>query len=462
MCTYIVACCSSSYMNHRIFLRQSVAARNSVSNVMLSRLEAVLLRSDSRTPGQNPIRKRLFEYLNGGASLRNLRATSRVLRELVSHYSGRMFSALYVKTPLQDAGHVDALIAIVPYCRYLTITVLPTDTAPHRRSWIKETSDAASSVASRARENMPNAEPLPSIADLNKRASMMPGQIPLMQRDGDSMPRKQWGSIFARCGIVQTLTFRVLGDPAWPGRTEIEDTLILLRSTIEHSSLPALREVHLAPIHAMGIIHLRWNSLGSFGTQPPLQSLPPIVWQRLTTLDIQLRSAHPSTRPTAAQNLMALKLLHSYLRSFAPTLKTLRFVYLEQPGPSPLALGEEPLLKDTRQPIDWLRLEELWVGNITFPQRTISLLPLVAPELQRLMMLRSTQRDSCMQLSDAKAWVRIALKTPKPAEERRWEDTTSSVYSQSARSSVTEPVQRERSPKGKGRALPIVGQRITE
>lgn len=223
-----------------------------------------------------------------------------------------------------------------------------------------------------------------------------------------------------------------MGDPGWPGRTGVEDALVMVRAALETSQLSHVRSIQFTPIHAMGIMHVRWSGLGAIGTD--LESVPTYkLWQNLHTLNIQLRNPflkrHELSR---SQQAMFKKILYDYLRSFAATLKCLRFVWMDDDGPSPITLDLEPELIGNRQPIVWSVLEEMCLGNIQLPRRTITLLPerTVNPGV-RVRMLRSTHKHSMAVFGDEDAWVEILLNyAPHSMDRERVNSQASSLYSQ--------------------------------
>lgn len=211
--------------------------------------------------------------------------------------------------------------------------------------------------------------------------------------------------------------------------------------------MPSLHEVRFNPVHIMGIIHLRWNGQGAFGTirrpRPPSPLTNPI-WQNLQTLDLQLLNPFIPVSPvTPSQALMFWKLSYDYLRSFTPTLRILRLVWLDADGPSPMTLHLEDDLVGTREPLRWQALEELWVGNITFTNRTVQLADYLAPGLRKLMVLRSTYRNSRLDYAEGKAWMdrtppkqsRDVMQLPLAPVAA---DDASSIYSRSPDSSETD------------------------
>lgn len=423
---------------------------------MVSKLEDILLRCNK--PGD--IRDRLLNCLDDGSSLRQLRAVSRVLRDLVDHKPGRLFRHIYINVPLDKHDADEFLEILVPFCHSMTITVKPDADAPSRSSRLSgfSISGALSNGLNRINSKRESVWSPPSTwrsPDIRRstRTTLARKSVPLAQLlpEQQTAPEdamKVWINIFLRCHQLRLLTFRVYGDSAWPGRTEIEDMLVVLRMALEQAVVPNLREVRFAPLHAICIVHLRWSGLGAFGALSPTPSpntTGPLIWQRLQTLDLQLFNPFATSKLTSAQELMFKKLLNNYLGSFAPTLRCLRFVWLDAAGPSPLTLHLEEELagRSDRQALKWPVLEELRVGNMTHPHRTIGVAKELAPKLDRLWTLRTIYWTSKMELTDPNAWVEIFLNTPAPslgnlARPRALPRPTSSMYSETARSSVTE------------------------
>lgn len=401
---------------------------------MVSRLEDALLRF---TKPKSAFRERFFELLNDGITLRRLRATSRVLRDLVDHNPARLFSSLYITAPLTLHHHPESLELVLQFCQTLTITVAAEKRDSGRTSWkfidVPVTPRPRKVLARNSKYEWRQSSDSNVNHIRTARASVPPTQLPIQLQYLRHAVRWQWADIFSRCHDLQSLTLRINGDPAWPGRTSVEDALVDVRAALEQADVPNLTEVHLTPVHAMGIIHLRWNGINAFG--PPLLSIDhaPQIWARIETLDLQLTSPFIKDRLTETQQPMFKKVLYDYLRNFAPTLRSLRFIWLDGEGPSPLTLHLEEDLGH-REPLSWFRLEELWVGNVSLPRRAIDLATELAPKLEILAMLRSTQRDSCMDLTDPNVWIHVHL-GKQNSDPSTWADSASSVYSQSIRSS---------------------------
>ena len=403
---------------------------------MISKLEDTLLRSCKPKDG---FREILFDFLDDGVSLRRLRAVSRVLHDLVDHRPGRLFRNLTVTAPLNEQQDVNSLELVLPFCHNLTITI------PAEERAISRHSDPRSSLGDDDHVSLERQFSIPGTSrnvwrrearikyGSRFRALAPPGQHMPGQQPVQNLTRQRWLSLFSRCHQLQSLTLQIHGDPSWPGRTKVEDAVVDIRTSLERAPLPKLREVHITPVHAMGIVHLRWTGFSSFGTLPTADKLS-MIWERLEVLDLQLRNPlFASGRLSPVQEIMFKKVLYDYLRSFAPTLRRLRFVWLDGDGPSPLTLHLEIELED-RPALEWPNLEDLWVGNVTFPHRAMRLASELAPKLERLWSLKASHRDSSMDLGASDAWINVTL-DKRNTNLGVWKDTASSVYSQSARSS---------------------------
>ncbi|GAB1733456.1 hypothetical protein NU195Hw_Modified_505t1 [Hortaea werneckii] len=136
----------------------------------------------------------------------------------------------------------------------------------------------------------------------------------------------------------------------------------------------------------MGIVHLRWSGLSAFGPVPSFNK-DLLIWQRLQLLDVRLRNPFADGNLSRAQELMFKKILYDYLRSFAPTLCRLYFLWLDGEGPSPLMLHTEAGLEH-RRPLYWHNLQELRLGNIAQAHESIELAGDHFPKLEKLQMLR--------------------------------------------------------------------------
>ncbi|TKA44461.1 hypothetical protein B0A54_05205 [Friedmanniomyces endolithicus] len=370
-----------------------------------SRFEYSLLQSERR---EKDFRYQLFSYLDE-PTLRRLRAVSPIVRDMVDSRPGRLFQDLFVHVPLDEDQPNREFERVANFCHNLTITVQerhPPGLKTSEEPRVLQTSSShpwwlppASIVESHAFYfTKPTAH-----------LSLPFGQLPATERTAQTLANKKWTSIFTRCRQLRHLTLRIHGDPSWPGRTSIETTLVTLRLALETSRPPNLHAISYTPIHAMGLIHLRWSgALAPFGpTAPPLPTNPTTtIWQNLHTLTLHLLNPfHPTRTLTPPQTLLAKKLLYAFLRSFTPTLHTLRFVYLDSEGPSPLTLHLEPGLVGKREPLRWRVLRELWLGNIAALGRTLERIGEVASGLEGLRVLRGTDWRARFRYEDAEAWV---------------------------------------------------------
>ena len=420
-------------------------------NPMVSMLEDMLLRY---TDGAPQLRAYLLEFLDDRA-LRVLRLTSRILHDVVDHHPDRIFDRLVVFAPWP--GHRDArsLKAVALFCRAITVKVghkiQHTERRPPRslengqlNGSPRDTTERCPSARSRWRNirqalalsisssTTSSSTPASSVQfstvtrSTNSSLPTPPGQPPVQP------PQLMWKSIFSRAQQLRDITINVVGEPGWPGRTDVEEALVMVRVALESAQLPHVRAIHLTPMHAMGIMHLRWSGLGAIGTDlgiVPTHNL----WQNLHTLDVHLRNPFLKTcKLSESQQVMFKKILYDYLRSFAATLKSLCFVWMDGDGPSPITLDLEPELLGHRRPIVWSVLEEVCLGNIALPHRTIALLPerTVKPDV-RVRMLRSIHRHSMAVFGNEDAWVEVLLNyAPHGMDRGRVNSQASSLYSQ--------------------------------
>jgi hypothetical protein len=413
-------------------------------------LEDMLLRYSE---GTARLRQLLLEHLDDG-SLRRMRLVSRVLHYIISRYPDRIFKQIYISTPWFDHSDMSSLNAVAPFCRTLTVKI--GHEKPHAESRLRKllkrlrpNSDPGSvkeqSISARERWRMVRTK----LAISSRRSSpssvaLSVDQNPATTASTTSASSKQprssrlsgksarhvWISFLFRCERLQSIVVSTDGKHGWPGKTHIDDDLTDLRLALEAVYLPHVRHVHLTPVYAMGIIHLRWSGFGVFGA---LAAKPFNVWSNLHTLDVQLGNPFSAkNKLSESQQVMFKKILYDYLLSFAETLKCLRFVWFGEDGPSPMTLELEPGLEGYRQAIVWTALEEVYLGNIALPHRTIRLLPerVVRADVQ-LKTLRSTHRHSRVRWDDDNAWVKVLLDfTPRGIERGDAFSQTSGVYSQ--------------------------------
>jgi hypothetical protein len=419
---------------------------------MVSMLEDMFLRY---TNGAPQLRAYLLEFLDDRA-LRALRLTSRVLHDVVDHHPDRMFDRLVVFAPWPDHRDARSLKTVIPFCRAITIKIGHKGQRTERRSPRSPENGQLNGSSRDAAERCPSARSRwrnirqalsLSVSSSTNSSSSTPSssaQFSTVTRSTNSsmlpasnQPSRQpaqllWKSIFSRAQQLRDITIDVMGEPGWPGRTEVEDALVMVRVALETAQLPYARTIHLTPIHAMGIMHLRWSGFGAIGTD--LGTAPKYdLWQNLHTLNIQLRNPFLKTRKLSeSQQVMFKKVLYDYLRSFAATLKCLRFVWMDGDGPSPITLDLEPELVGHRRAIVWSVLEQVCLGNITLPHRTIELLPerTIKPDV-RVRMLRSIHRYSMAVFGDEDAWVEVLLNyAPHGMARGRVNSQASSLYSQ--------------------------------
>lgn len=380
---------------------------------------------------------------------------------------GHAFRYLHVNAPFPAANRIDVLELIAPFCYHLTITFKPRNgesdpranesedevsnaislqrddvtAQPLRRNMVtNSTRDDSSSMRSSqtfirrsfsrwssARSHRPFVKP-------KARAPLQASCLPELPRHGQEEAMEQWIHIFQRCRQLQTLTFRILGDTAWPGFNTVGNAIVTVRcalDSLENHDLPHLKSVRISPATAMSILHLRWDGLAAFG-QPriPRTTKSIHLWQSLETLELRLRSPFsPATQMSEHQRTMFLKSLDAYLRSFAPTIQRLYFRWLDGEGPAPLTLHFEEALRN-RPAIKWEKLIELRLGDTTQLYHSVCAAEHVAPKLDRISMLRfgtkplpNNEQDA--QVDEAGAWHNVLF-----VQDRMFSRAASSVYSQ--------------------------------
>lgn len=412
-----------------------------MANKKISKFEDTLLRCYN---SEWSFRRKLFDDIDSGSRLRGLRAISRTFRHLLdTYYAETMFRQLFIDATYLSSTDKKALKVLAPACRYFTIKVGYTPSPPLSSQTTALTPvDATSKWVDAMIQNYDGSASPPLSSDESATSSSSSMAIVPRPTDGPkaSTPQsrlypadrykrvlleRRWINLLSRFAGCDSLTLRINGDPGWPGRTEVEDTLLVLKTAIENANLENLRTFILAPVHAMGIIHLRWFGLGSFGNASPEGAK---LWQNIETLDIRIHNPLPVfvRENREARKRMFTGILYDYLRSFAPTLRCLRFVWLGEDGPSPLTLHLSP---DSVRPqeIHWPRLEELWFGNILQPHRTFRLVPSLAPRVTRLKTLHTTRRETSMDVNDSSRWIQLNL--PDDLDDENDAEDRSSVYS---------------------------------
>lgn len=376
---------------------------------MSSNFERVLI-YDKSVEGR--ICSTLCDYLDDNTSLYRMRSTSNTLRDTVDLDGERLWGVLYMHAPLLGSQEkIFNLERISPYCHTLTIKVKVRQIPPQL---IHETTPLTTDGSQKSISGTIIDEPEPP---------------PPQDLAAYEVDRNIWAYVFKRFQNLQNLTLVVDGDPAWPGRGEVESALTCLRCSMERAALKNLRSLTLSPIHHCGILHLRWAGFGAF-YEVPTSKVCAGLWQSITLLEIRLRSpALGDKQLTEAQTRMSIKILQDYLRSFSPNLRCLRFVWLDGEGPSQLLLDDEPGM-ESLQRLFWPSLIEVHLGNITTMNKTIQAIPDRAPSVRAVKALRSTHRFSRSDPSDQEAWVDVDIEEVYDRRRQGADSRASSFYSQ--------------------------------
>ncbi|GIZ48648.1 hypothetical protein CKM354_001170000 [Cercospora kikuchii] len=321
---------------------------------MTSKLESTLL-EDDRDDGS--IRRTLFAHLSEGDSLTSLRLSSHLLQNLVDQRKSHLFRQIHVQLPLRRRGssrELAALKRIAPFCIELTFTISP------RHS------------------------PLAVTTSQEKDA---------FESSLDPQTEQKLRHLLSYIQHVREVHIRVHDESDWPGPTSIDGALVTLRSALQHARLPKLRSLRFDPLHAAGVLYLRWAGFGAFASPFILHetSLPSTqIWTNLAELDLRIRNPAASRKLSDNQMMMFLQVLEDYLRSFHRTLRCLRFVWLDVSGPSPLVFGD--LLE--RKHLIWRHLQEFSYGNINGAKHSLEVLPVRMPQIRSIKVLRASSRAS--------------------------------------------------------------------
>ncbi|KAI4728277.1 hypothetical protein E4T49_03976 [Aureobasidium sp. EXF-10728] len=343
---------------------------------MSSPLERALLRLQVFSKGSS-----LGHFLNLYLATRDtlsLRLTSRSLYGL-AELKEVAFETLFVHTPVPPGRKqcTEALKDVEPLCRHVVVKIAYPPKAycsPSTPSLSTNASTPRSGSGSDAISEIldsycPYAEPPVAWKFVVQRK---PGEI-------DQNLLQQWCEIFKLMPRLESVHIACNGDPAWPGCTDIELALIMLRITLERVNPEHIHTVNLSPIHAMDIMHLRWAGAGAYGEA--CASTNP-VWYRVKVLKLGILSPYSENRMSAGQKQLFGKIFADYLQSFSRSLVELDLSWLGAAGPNPFVSGEDhPSMQLTRK---WSRLEELRLNNVTLNCST-STIKQLAPAVRELM-----------------------------------------------------------------------------
>lgn len=369
----------------------------------------------------------LLDHLDNHYDILSLRATSRTFKSL-RQIDTKAFEKIYVHAPAQEGQHLGALAIIAPLCRSLVVKIAYPQihkaddwvsrnaaiTRAERRRALREALDsrALRRVQDDHVHERRHEYPSTACSTFDIAASSSKPRTPkqktsgpvawkfVVQRRPTELNKKLlhlWYILLERFLNITAVTIACNGDPGWPGCTDIEMCLINLRICIERLNFKYLRTISLKPIHAMGIMHLRWAGLGAYGEAPSTSTVHPafkrrlepggLVWQRLDCLQLQVRNPYLEERLTKTQIEEFDKVFADYLRSFKNTLKVLKLEWIDGgngPDVSP-SLAQNFEYGDGTQP--WTNLEEVWLANMTVDRIFLAKLEITAPVLRKVMVL---------------------------------------------------------------------------
>ncbi|KAI5209997.1 hypothetical protein E4T39_00682 [Aureobasidium subglaciale] len=342
---------------------------------MSSPFERTLLRLQALPEGLG-LGRFLKSYLTPQDIL-NLRLTSHALHDL-HELNEVAFDTVYIHTPVPPGRkqYTNLLSIAELCCRHVVVRIAFSHNACQSfgtndddTSTLAHGSDSGSDTISDILETYcPYIEPPVAWKFIVQRK---PGAI-------DQSLLQQWCDIFKLLPKMETLKIACNGDPAWPGCTDIEMTLVMIRITLERINPKHIHTVCLSPIHAMGIMHLRWAGSGAYGEA--CASRDPI-WYRLKVLKLEV------TSPYSDGLLSFEEILVDYLHSFSRTLTRLDLVWIGVEGLNPFCTRSNHRgMKLTRS---WNRLEELWLVNVSRTCGT-SVNSQLAPDLRKVVISNDT------------------------------------------------------------------------
>lgn len=274
---------------------------------------------------------RLLSFLSTD-DLLSLRLTSQAAARFVDRVLPNLFETLYAK-PLLEVGHDIAyeLGGLQHYCKELVIRY-PHPTNPINAGGELSLSYAPDSDEKCAQPKRTRVSPHhgAQIENLAPRS----GSSTSTTLTGDSIT--YWRGLFGQLPNLAVLTISCPGQPPWPGYQAVEKSLVAIRQALESTPLPSMSSLRLDPIHAIGILHLRWAGATAFEGADWMAGT---FWSRIRTLDIGLMN--PAGLLAKDHQRMFIKVLHDYLGSFSGSIEELRFRWLGASlGPNPLFLEQ--------------------------------------------------------------------------------------------------------------------------
>jgi len=342
---------------------------------MSSPLERALLRLQTFSKGHS-LGHFLKLYL-ANQDLLNLRLTSRSLHGL-PELNEIALETIYIHTPVPPGRnqHIDALNRVGSLCRHVVVKIAYPPKSRYSSETVSLSTNASTPRSGSSSDTFsdiidsycPYAEPPVAWKFVVQRK---PGDI-----DQDLL--RQWCEIFKLLPNLETVHIACNGDPAWPGCTDIESAIVLLRITLERVNPEYLHTVCLSPIHALGIMHLRWAGAGAYGEA--CASKNP-VWCKLKVLKLEIISPYTQGRLSTYQKRLFEKIFVDYLQSFSRTLIQLELSWLGAAGPNPFVAEDGH--QTTKLTKSWSRLIELRLNNVT-SNCSISTLKQLAPGLRRI------------------------------------------------------------------------------
>jgi hypothetical protein len=345
---------------------------------MSSPLERGLLRLHTFSKG--PSLGHFLRLYLATQDMLNLRMTSRSLHDL-AELNDVALETIYIHTPVPSGRNqdTDALKRVGSLCRHVVVKIAypPQSCCPHRAS--------SSSTYVSAPRSGSGSDAISDILDSYCPYAEPPiaWKFVVQKKPGDIDQNllHQWCNIFKLLPKLETGHIACNGDSAWPGCTDIESALIILRIALERVNPEHLHTVCLSPIHAMGIMHLRWAGAGAYGEACALKHP---VWARLKVLKLAILSPYTEGRLSTSQKRLFEKIFADYLQSFSRTVVQLELSWLGVAGPNPFVAEHGHHAMNLTK--SWSGLTELRLNNVTL-NCSISTIKPLAPNLRRLVVV---------------------------------------------------------------------------
>jgi hypothetical protein len=249
------------------------------------------------------------------------------------------------------------------YCRHIKVEL---DCSPRLSSSNISTSSADISMLSQSPKKRTLSRLISSKRHSNPSSSSSSIPVPIPP----PTEQRHWARLFGLTPNLEVITIKCPSvTVAWQKQPPLDQTLSAIRAAVEATTLPKLRRVNLNPIHVLGLLAFRWT-VG----YADASWMAGNVWANITQIELQL--FHPgSAGLNRDQQIMSMKVLHSFLEGIADQCQKLTFCWLGQKGVAPVGMVNRAVAKGTGRfsapEINWPVLDELWMGNVGVSVREV-------------------------------------------------------------------------------------------